>query len=253
MIGFHNFNGHGNNAEAERKFSEARRGHQAGDPRATRALAYCYIAGYGIRRSLDMAAELLNSIKEFEGAKMPYRQRRPDKTDGIPNFLDALRMDFKPLSNVPLPISGGWGYSKDDAIVINPSIDDPTYTPGTPFDFDGLKKLLITHRIYEECTIRQFDPLDGLTWELDEHEEINDAGRFFEHTVFSISGFPSWVWNSLRDDWVSSGRHLNSSKTRVHGFLRQWFVKSYKADYWFDISSSVEDNSQQNKDDNEGP
>lgn len=244
MRGFRNSQMLGGNTDAERKFNEARLGHQAGDPRGTRALAYCYLAGYGTARSLDKAVTLLTSIKDFEGARAPYHLNRPDKIEGGPSFVDALKIDFKPLQSIPLPITGGWGYEKESAIVIDPSIVDPGYHNGDPFDFEGLKKLLVTHRIYEECCVRQFDPLDGLSWKLDASEEIKDEDGLFEHLTFTVSGYPLWVWNALRDDWISASRHLNAARTRLHDFIRQWFVKSFKADYWFDISSSAEDGSQ---------
>lgn len=245
MIGIRNF-GPGNNAEIERRFNEAKRGHQAGDPRATRALASFYITGNGAARSFSKAIELLESIADFDGAKEPYSQKRPDKVDGAPHFIEALRADFLPLQSLPLPISGGWGYEKADAIIIDPAIDDPHYNPGDSFDFDGLKNLLITHRIYEECCVRQFEPLEGLTWEIDEHEEFEENGRHFEHLTFIVSGYPVWVWNALKEDWISASRHLNNTRAGEHSFIRQWFVKTYKTEYWFDISSSIEDTSQQN-------
>ena len=64
--------------------------------------------------------------------------------------------DFKSVIGV-LPIRGGWGYTKADAVIIDAT--DPVVPKDVPFDGVGIEYLFVEKRIYEEMII--FRPPGG--------------------------------------------------------------------------------------------
>lgn len=58
---------------------------------------------------------------------------------------------FKSISE--LPIWGGWGYTREDAVIIDR--DDPIVSPDRPFDGVGIEHVFVEKRIYEELIIFQ--------------------------------------------------------------------------------------------------
>ena len=72
----------------------------------------------------------------------------PIKSKGSPK--EILAADFKSLQD-GLPIRGGWGYSQEDACIIEKN--DPLVDPSLPFDGVGVEYVFVEKRIYEEMII----------------------------------------------------------------------------------------------------
>lgn len=129
----------------------------------------------------------------------------------IINYDTSLRQvlleDFKSISS-ELPIHGGWGYTRDEAIVIDKN--DPANTSNI-FDGVGIEYLIVQQRIHEELII--FRPKEdkylGITWKLRNQEIIRENELVFDHLVFNVKA-----------NHEVTGEPIE-----------------YEADYWFEISS----------------
>lgn len=224
----------GRSVDEVRYFKEMQRASEAGDPRATRALAMCFLTGHGTVQSVEKAAVLLRELDEEGDAKEMYKPSRlePDPELGV---SETIRRDFRLPANLPLPVSGGWGYGKEDAMVLSA----PDGSNPAKFDFAGLELFIVEKRIQEECVIHEQEKLDGLKWRLEDRSIEEENGRTFARCVFKVFGYPAWVWAALRYDWESAGRQPSRNKTEAHEFLRNWFLKSYETVYWFDITATI--------------
>ncbi len=221
--------------ESVRYFKGVQQAHAAGDPRATRALAECYLVGQGTGQSVEKAAELLKELEGDEAAKTPFE---PAWLESPANGVGRiLRVDFRIPLELPLPISGGWGYAREDAVVIDPQLEVGTRSRPS-FDFEGLEFFFVEKRIFEESVVRPRDKLDGLKWRLDTREVVEEEGRRYDHLNFKVTGYPVWAWAALRHDWDAAGRKPSQGRVDAHAFLRKWYAKTYETEYWFDVTAA---------------
>lgn len=127
------------------------------------------------------------------------------------SLREVIREDFKSISE-DLPIAGGWGYTKDAAIIIDKN--DPVVRRNFPFDYVGLEYLIVEKRIFEELII--FRPKGcqffNIRWECLESSLKYDNGRSFDYLIFNV------VANFEKDPDN---------------------LYSFKAVYWFDITSCL--------------
>ena len=107
----------------------------------------------------------------------------------------VLAEDF-PRDCSKLPITGGWGYSQDDAIVF---IQSQSSLP-TMRDFVSLESLIVEKIIYEELII--FRPegykFSGIRRNLEEQSLLESGGRKYDHLTFQISCWSDWHWDRLK-------------------------------------------------------
>ena len=66
------------------------------------------------------------------------------------SLRELFAKHFKSLGG-ELPIKGGWGYSKEDAIIIDSN--DEVVEKGIPFDGIGLEHIIVKKRLLEELII----------------------------------------------------------------------------------------------------
>ena len=117
-----------------------------------------------------------------------------------------LAADFKSL-NGELPIRGGWGYTKEDACIIDKN--DPSVDVELPFDGVGMEYIFVEKRIYEEMIIFQPDDnkFSGIRWDLQKQQLIQDENRFFDQLIFEITAFSEHDWEKLRIEWEGPQGH----------------------------------------------
>ena len=142
-----------------------------------------------------------------------------------------LAEDYPALNGGP-PISGGWGYTKEEACVIEK--DDPVVNPELPFDGVSVEYLFVEKRIYEEMII--FRPkgyaYSGIEWRLLSQSLIHDRGRVYDHLVFEVTAFEDADWVSLRAEFNRLGSAMEEHLQR-----QQSLMNTFKRDFWFDITS----------------
>ena len=145
--------------------------------------------------------------------------------------------DYK-LLNGELPISGGWGYDKNDAVIIDKN--DPVVPKGVPFNGVGIEYIFVEKRIYEELIIFRVlgEPYAEIRWDqIEQHLESHD-GRHYDVLSYEVTAFSEPDWNELKDEWESNNYFKDSLEGfQAHQEKRESQMISYKTEYWFDITS----------------
>lgn len=150
---------------------------------------------------------------------------------------EILASDFKSLHG-GLPIRGGWGYTKEEACIIDKN--DPLVDPSIPFDGIGVEYAFVEKRIYEEMII--FRPEDerfsGIRWNLREQYLLHDAGRDFDRLVFDITAFRDNDWEQLKAEYEGpQGYGHPNFDEEAHEKKRQEKMVRITKEFWFDITS----------------
>jgi hypothetical protein len=148
-----------------------------------------------------------------------------------------IKEDFPSLA-VELPIRGGWGYSRDDAVIIDKN--DPTVDKNAPFNGVGIEYVFVEKRIYEELII--FQPEDncysGIQWKRQLQELKHVEGRSYDVLTVNVTAFPDRDWDELKAEWeagTAPGSH--GFDTVAHDRKRDERMITYMSTYWFDITS----------------
>ncbi len=138
--------------------------------------------------------------------------------------------------NEEMPIKGGWGYFKEDAIIIDKN--DPMVPKGSPFDGVGLEYILV-----EKRNVLEFDYLQdekntyrSIHWKTIHQELVQDEDRFFDKLTVEITALFFEAWKSRRKEWKENGHMPDFDKERFMARnveLSQYCIR----EFWFDISS----------------
>lgn len=153
---------------------------------------------------------------------------------------EILACDFKSLRG-GLPIRGGWGYSLEDACIIDKS--DPLVDPSVPFDGVGLEYVFVEKRIYEEMIIFRPDgeKFSGIKWKLQQQSTLHEGERVFDKLVFEITAFPEKDWEDLRAEFEGpQGYGHPKFDDEAHERERQEKMVRVTREFWFDITSFYE-------------
>jgi hypothetical protein len=155
---------------------------------------------------------------------------RPIDTDLA--LREVLAQDF-PSDCADLTISGGWGYSKDRAIVFVPD------NLPIPTDFVSLEYHISQKIFYEELII--FRPegyrFSGIASNLKTQKLIEDGGRKFNQLTFSVSCWSDWHWEQLKKEWEESDfGNRTGFDHEAHAARRDSSQVRYERDIWFDIT-----------------
>lgn len=143
-------------------------------------------------------------------------------TDHIVHTEIPLRQvlfeDFKSLGK-ELPIKGGWGYTREDAIIIDKN--DPIVNCGLPFDGVAIEYIIVEKRIFEELII--FRPKDqqfaGINHQLITQKLVIEENKAFDHLKIAVTAFK-------QDEFEKAMGEMTDEQ-----------MYHYEADYWFDITS----------------
>lgn len=150
---------------------------------------------------------------------------------------EILAADFKSLRG-GLPIQGGWGYSKEDACVIQK--DDPLVDSSLPFDGIGIEYVFVEKRIYEEMIIFQPEggKYSGIRWNLQKQALVNDGDRSYDHLVFEVTAFRDADWDALKAEFEGPhGFGTPGFDEAAHENKRREKMIRLTRDFWFDVTS----------------
>ena len=150
--------------------------------------------------------------------------------------------DFKKSIDGELPIAGGWGYTKEDAVIIDKN--DPTVPTGLPFDGVAIEYIVVEKRIYEELIIFSLlgEPHAGIGWkQLSQKLETHNE-RDYDILTYEVTAFSKSDWLCLKEDLKGS----DGSGLVEHGKKRDEKIISYTTEYWFDITSFFGETSKRN-------
>ena len=150
---------------------------------------------------------------------------------------EIIAADFKSLDG-ELPIYGGWGYSREDAVVIDKN--DPIVAKDIPFDGIGIERVFIEKRIYEELIIFRSEDskCSGIEWNLIKQELKNYNDRTYDVLYFVVTAIPDSDWEALKSEWESNdGFQSSEANLKSHMDKRDRKTIRYETEYWFDITS----------------
>jgi len=147
-----------------------------------------------------------------------------------------LATHFKSIGE--LPIRGGWGYTLDDAVIIDRN--DPIVQKGIPFNGIGIEYVFVEKRIYEELIIfcREDDRHSGIKWEQLRQSLHEYDGKMYDKLTYEVTALPDKDWNELKAEWEGPNGH-GSSNFDNDAHVKKRFSRTvrYIAEYWFDITS----------------
>jgi len=169
-----------------------------------------------------------------DGGVMPI-DIQPPHISSEESPKEILLSDFKSL--VEMPIKGGWGYTLDDAVIIDKS---DSVIPEMPFDGVGYEYVFVEKRIYEELIIFQpkNERYSGIKWNLLKQKVINRNDRQYDVLTFEVTAIPDKDWEELKTEWKGINRN-NSPEfdIDVHMKKKDSLTIRYVTDYWFEITS----------------
>ena len=139
-------------------------------------------------------------------------------------------------SNAEIPIKGGWGYTIEDAIIIDKN--DAAVPKDIPFDGIGLEDALVDKRVYLELNHLQDNSHKymDIHWEVEKQELVANESRYFDKIAVRITALHLDDYKSRRKEWKENGRKPD--------FDKEWFMKKSleliqycNREFWFDITS----------------
>ena len=145
--------------------------------------------------------------------------------------------DYKSLDD-ELPITGGWGYTQADAVIIDKN--DPVVIEGLPFDGVGIEYIFVEKRIYEELIIFKLlgEPYAGIRWHLIEQNLESPNGKHYDILSYEVTAFSESDFNELKDEFESNNFFKDSPNgLQAHNEKRARKMISFTTEYWFDITS----------------
>lgn len=129
-------------------------------------------------------------------------------------------------------IEGGWGYSPEDAIVLEPT-----------FDMVPIEYLIVEKRLYEELIIyrRDGDKYSGIKWKLKKQSLTVIEGHHYDHLVFDVTAFHEKDWELLGQDWEEHRGYVGDPDGLAkHEAERKKRQIHFVTEYWFDITKKFQ-------------
>ncbi len=136
-----------------------------------------------------------------------------------------------------LPINGGWGYSQEDAVVID--MNDPIVDKNIPFNGIDLEYVFAKHRTYLELiTARaEDDRFSNMQFETIRQEMLHgENGKIYDKLILRVSALRQQDYKELKEVWESNiendafdqdAHWERDEKLRIH----------IEREFWFEISS----------------
>lgn len=151
------------------------------------------------------------------------------------SFRKILFECFKSMGS-ELPITGGWGYSKEDAIVIDKN--DSSVNPAFPFNGVGIEYQIAEKRIYIETIVArpEHDKYSGVNWKPNKQRLVHDNDKQYDYISFHVTALPKIDFEFLKSEYETEMKNgiLNFEK---HSKKREAMLCHYDTEFWFDITS----------------
>lgn len=135
-----------------------------------------------------------------------------------------------------LPIKGGWGYSMQDACVIDKN--DEIVNPSLPFDGVGYEYAFIEKRNYEELIIfrPEGEQFSGIQYHLIKQELIGNEDKYYDHLSIEVTAFHDNDWHELKKEYEAQIENFDFDH-EAHEQKRQEKIVKFEREFWFDITS----------------
>jgi hypothetical protein len=143
---------------------------------------------------------------------------------------DDIRDVIKSSFEKELPISGAWGYSKDEAIVVE----------SKQLSIKQFEHMLIMMRSYIEMnmTLSSEDRYAGISANELSRESINDNGLIYDKVTYKVSAIKEIEYNKFikeyKENFEKDGFDLtNHFKKREEATLDRELI------CWFDVTKAI--------------
>ena len=137
----------------------------------------------------------------------------------------------------PLPIRGGWGYTREDACIIDKN--DPLVDPAQPFDGIAIERAFVEARIHEEMVILppEGERFEEIQWQLLEQRLVTHDWRRFDMLRYEITAFREKDWKAVMAELgKAAGNGQGFDNEAYEKALRERTVR-FTREFWFDIES----------------
>ena len=150
------------------------------------------------------------------------------------SLRETLKEHFKSINE--LPIKGGWGYNKNDSIVIDKN--DIVVNSELPFNGIGIEHVILEYRLYEELIIFRATnkKFAGIRWKVKKQSLIGGSNRKYDHIVVEASAHKKEEFEHLKLDY-ENGRNDHNFNMAEHMRKHEALKYFYESEYWFDITS----------------
>ena len=135
----------------------------------------------------------------------------------------------------PLPIRGGWGYTREDACTIDRN--DPLVDPAQPFDGIAIERAFVEARIHEEMVILppEGERFEEIQWQLLEQRLVTHDWRRFDMLRYEITAFPENDWKVLMAEPGKAADNGQGFDNGAYGEMLQDKMVRFTREFWFDI------------------
>ena len=135
-----------------------------------------------------------------------------------------------------IPIYGGWGYKRDDAIIIDKY--DTIVDTNQPFNGIGLEYFLTRYRNYLELITfnRNTNKCSEIEFYMDSQETQFHEDCIYDHIVYTVAFFLDSDYVLLKDEW-ESGYGRKDFDLQAHRLKRSRLRKYLTREVWFEIGS----------------
>ncbi len=148
---------------------------------------------------------------------------------------EILHSRFKSIDE--MPIHGGWGYTKNEAVIIDKH--DKIVPQYLPFDGVNLEHIFIQYRTYLELiTIRaEDDRFSGINFKLSKQELFeDDDGKIYDKLIMHITAHRDKDYEELKEEW-ESGFSNKDFDYEAHEKKSGERLIHIERECWFEISS----------------
>lgn len=148
------------------------------------------------------------------------------------NPRDIIKECFKK----DLPIKGGWGYGRDDCVVIDKN--DSTVSKGAPFNGISIEYVFVEKRLYIELIVArpEEDRYSDIQWKLQRQGLQENEGRKFDRLIFDVTAFRDNDWEMFKAEY-ESGLGSPTFDIAAHEKKREELQIEFTCEFWFDITS----------------
>lgn len=169
-----------------------------------------------------------------------------------PELIDSLRRSIVPIeTDMPLrqvlmedypkdcadlPISGGWGYSQADAIIL---VRSKFPSAAAARNFVALEYHIAQKIIYEELIVfrEEGNRFSGIDVEPSGSALVEEEDRVFDRLDVRIGCWSDRHWEWLKRDWEQNGPgEPDHSHRAAHLAKRHASRIDYARRFWFDIT-----------------
>ena len=137
-----------------------------------------------------------------------------------------------------LPIKGGWGWTQEDAVIIDKN--DSIVNSSLPFNGVQIEHTFIEYSNY--LHLITYRPLDdrysGIRYKVLKQSLIHDEKqkKVYDRIDIELTCFTDKDWEELKEEWESNYDNPDFNK-EAHSQKRDSKLRSMEMEYWFEISS----------------